>query len=134
MLMDFFPISLYISAMPSGFVYILGSQGGTLYIGVTSNMEVRLAEHRSGDIPGFTSQYGCKRLLFLEKYTDIRVAIAREKQLKGWRRDKKLELIRKDNPAFQDLAELWGCLHIGPHQSKVETDRQLSQRIRLPRR
>jgi putative endonuclease len=115
--------------MPSGCTYILGSLSGTLYIGVTSDIDVRLAEHRNGSTPGFASQYGCRRLLYLEHFDDISNAISREKQLKGWRREKKLRLIRKSNPEFRDLAELWGCLHIGPFKSMAEFDYELANRI-----
>src|SRR5580704_11592956 len=67
---------------------------GTLYIGVTSNLYLRVMQHKQGTWEGFTAAYGCKRLLYFEGYKDIPKAIAREKQLKGWRREKKLNLIR----------------------------------------
>ena len=65
---------------------------------------------------GFTATYGCKRLLYFEGYEDIRTAIAREKQLKGWRREKKLNLIRTINPEFKDLAQTWGWKMITVHE------------------
>ena len=74
--------------MSGGYIYILGSHTGTLYIGVTSNLYLRVMQHKEGTLEGFTAAYGCKRLLFFEGYEDIRTAIAREKQLKGWRREK----------------------------------------------
>jgi putative endonuclease len=80
--------------MAGGYVFILGSHTGTLYIGVTSNLYLRVMQHQEGTFEGFTADYGCKRLLYFEGYDDIRTAIAREKQLKGWRREKKLNLIR----------------------------------------
>ena len=89
--------------MSGGYVYILGSNTGTLYIGVTSNLYVRLMPHKEGTFGGFTAAYGCKRLLYFESYDDILTAIAREKQLKGWRREKKLNLIRTINREFKDL-------------------------------
>ncbi len=91
--------------MPGGSAYILGSHTGTLYIGVTSNLYLRVMQHKEGALEGFTAAYGCKRLLYFEDYEDIRTAIAREKQLKGWRREKKLNLIRTINPEFKDLAQ-----------------------------
>src|ERR1700723_2477366 len=78
--------------MSGGYIYILGSHTGTLYIGVTSNLYLRVMQHKEGTLEGFTAAYGCKRLLYFEGYEDIRKAIAREKQLKGWRREKKLNL------------------------------------------
>jgi putative endonuclease len=94
--------------MPTGHTYIMGSPSGTLYIGVTSNFDTRILQHRNGTFEGFSKTYGCTRLLYSEKYDDIRTAIAREKQLKGWRRQKKLDLIRTSNPDFKDLAEKLG--------------------------
>lgn len=88
-----------------GYVYILVNFGKTvLYIGVTTDLKKRLAQHRSNDIPtSFTSRYGCHYLLYVEEYDSIEVAIAREKQLKGWTRDKKLALIRSSNPTLAFL-------------------------------
>jgi len=94
--------------MSGGYTYILGSHTGTLYIGITSNLYHRVLQHKEGTLEGFTADYGCKRLLYFERYEDVRKAIAREKQLKGWRSDKKLNLIRTINPEFKDLAQTWG--------------------------
>ena len=94
--------------MSVGYIYVLGSHTGTLYIGVTSNLYLRVLQHKEGTREGFTATYGCKRLLYFEVYEGIRTAITREKQRKGWRREKKLNLIRTINPAFKDLAETWG--------------------------
>ncbi len=102
--------------MPGGHIYILGSPTGTLYIGVTSNLYLRVMQHREGKFKGFSADYGCKRLLYSEGFADIRLAIAREKQLKGWRREKKLNLIRTVNPEFRDLAQTWGWLMITGHE------------------
>jgi putative endonuclease len=77
--------------MSGGYIYILGSHTGTLYIGVTSNLYSRLMQHKEGTLKGFTADYGCKRLLYFEGYQDIRTAIAREKQLKGWRARKEAQ-------------------------------------------
>ena len=91
--------------MPAGYTYIMGSNSGTLYIGVTSEFNVRIRQHNNGTFEGFSKKYRCTKLLYYEKFEDIRNAIAREKQLKGWRREKKLDLIRTTNPEFKDLAE-----------------------------
>ena len=88
--------------MVGGYIYILGSHRGTLYIGVTSNLYQRVLEHKEGTLEGFTATYGCKRLLYFEFYESIRESIAREKQLKGWRREKKLNLIRTINPCHPE--------------------------------
>jgi len=89
-------------------VYILASRrNGTLYIGVTSNLHKRIYEHKNSLIKGFTSKYKIKLLVYFEEINDINVAIAREKQLKGWKRIRKLELIEKENPNWVDLANDW---------------------------
>ncbi len=74
--------------MPAGYTYIMGSNTGTLYIGVTSEFDTRIRQHKNGSFEGFSKKYGCTRLLYYECCDDIRTAIAREKQLKGWRREK----------------------------------------------
>ena len=73
-------------------------------------------QHKEGTLEGFTAAYACKRLLYFEVYEDIRTAIAREKQLKGWRREKKLNLIGTINPEFKDLAQTWGWKMITAHE------------------
>ena len=86
-------------------VYILASgHYGTLYIGVTSDLIARLYQHRTGAVPGFTSRYGVHRLVRYELFADMPTAIAREKQLKAWHRDWKINLIESDNPMWDDLA------------------------------
>ncbi len=88
-----------------GTVYMLASRRhGTLYIGVTSDLLKRVYEHRTGAMPGFTRKHAVKRLVYLESHDDIEAAITREKQLKEWRRDWKIELIERDNPTWDDLA------------------------------
>lgn len=84
-------------------VYIVGNDRPTLYVGVTNDLVRRVYEHRTGMIPGFTQEYGLKKLLYYEAFSDIREAITREKRLKHWNREWKLELIRKSNPEFNDL-------------------------------
>jgi putative endonuclease len=90
------------------YVYILASASGVLYIGVTNDLTRRVFEHREKLVPGFTGRYNVTRLVYFEWFAGIHDAIAREKQLKGWRREKKLELIKKTNPQWNDLSRLWG--------------------------
>ncbi|MEP7104146.1 MAG: GIY-YIG nuclease family protein [Candidatus Dojkabacteria bacterium] len=86
------------------YVYIVGNYTGTLYIGVTNNLQRRLSQHTFSTFKdSFTSRYRIKRLLYFEEFNDIRVAIGREKQIKRWSRVKKLDLIRTKNPSFEDL-------------------------------
>lgn len=89
-----------------GYVYILTNKtNSTFYIGVTSNIEKRIYEHKNCLIEGFTSKYKLTKLIYLEESNSIVEAIQREKQLKGWRRDKKINLIKEVNPLFEDLSE-----------------------------
>jgi putative endonuclease len=87
------------------YVYMLASLSGVLYVGVTNNLECRLYEHRNGTADGFTKRYRCHRLVWFETTGDVNAAIAREKQIKGWRRSKKEDLIREMNPSWADLAQ-----------------------------
>ena len=89
--------------MKTGYVYILSSHNRRLYIGVTSNLESRISEHKEGRIAGFTKTYKINQLVYYEDYPDMLSAIAREKQLKGWTREKKIRLILKMNPGWEDL-------------------------------
>ena len=85
-------------------VYILASKlGGTLYIGVTSNLVKRVYEHRTKVVAGFTKEYGVHRLVYFEQHTDIEAAIHREKRLKKWHRAWKIRLIEEVNPNWDDL-------------------------------
>ena len=79
--------------------YIMASRSHTLYIGVTGNLHKRVFEHKWKEHEGFTARYNCDRLVWFENYQDVTKAIDREKQLKGWRREKKIALIEKTNPA-----------------------------------
>ncbi len=85
-------------------VYILASATGVLYVGVTNNLERRIAQHKEKRLSGFTKRYNVTRLVYFEAYGDVRNAIAREKEIKAWRREKKLALIRSMNPSFRDLS------------------------------
>ena len=90
------------------YVYIVASRSHTLYIGISSEIEQRVQQHRDGTFKGFSSQYNCNRLVHLETYSDVLRAIAREKQLKRWSRSKKITLIERENPTWHDLSEEWG--------------------------
>jgi putative endonuclease len=90
------------------YVYILSNwDDSVLYIGVTSDLKRRLYEHRNHLVNGFTAQYNVHKLVYFEYTNDVRSAIDREKQLKGWRRDKKNALISKANPEWIDLSKTW---------------------------
>lgn len=97
--------------------YIVTSRTGTLYIGMTNSIERRMWEHKSGRFEGFASKYHCDRLVYYEGFDDVRNAIDREKQLKGWRRSKKIDLIASCNPRWEDLAEKWGWKMAFPGES-----------------
>jgi putative endonuclease len=88
-------------------VYILASgRHGTLYIGVTNNLHARLEQHRAGCGSEFVKQYGVHRLVHVEEFSSPQEAIQREKQLKNWRRDWKIQLIEKENLDWSDLSHL----------------------------
>jgi putative endonuclease len=86
-------------------IYVLTNPSRTLYIGVTSNLAQRVHQHRNGDVPGFTRRYRVKTLVYAEEFSDVWEALAREKQLKKWRRSKKIELIERLNPKWEDLGK-----------------------------
>ena len=90
------------------FVYILtNTHNTTVYIGVTNDLQRRLYEHKNHLVAGFTKQYNLHKLVYFECTSDVRAAIAREKQLKGWTRAKKNALIETTNPQWRDLSEDW---------------------------
>lgn len=94
--------------MKTYYVYLLASKrNGTLYIGITSNLQKRIYQHKHDLKKGFTSDYGIHTLVYFEETIDIKSAIVREKQLKKWNRAWKLELIEKNNPQWEDLASSW---------------------------
>lgn len=93
-------------AMKQPAVYILANKrNGTLYTGVTANLVQRVSQHKDGTLPGFSTRYGCKRLVHYELFDDMITAIEREKQIKGGSRKKKLLLIETTNPQWNDLME-----------------------------
>lgn len=102
-------------------VYLITSNTGVLYVGMTGFLDTRAAQHKSGEIEGFTRRYNCHRLVYYETYGSGHRAIAREKQLKGWKREKKIKLIEGMNPRWQDLAEPWGRTMLFRGQSLKRT-------------
>jgi putative endonuclease len=91
------------------YVYILSGDSKRLYIGVTSQIEIRMKQHKENRFPdSFTARYNIKRLVYFERFGDINEAIAREKQLKRWSRIKKIALIVSTNPDWCDLSADWG--------------------------
>jgi len=85
------------------YVYILTNKSNTLYIGVTNDLIRRLYEHKNKLVAGFTKKYNIDRLIYYEVFDDPEAAISREKELKGWTREKKIDLIKKVNPNFEEL-------------------------------
>ena len=90
------------------YVYILASKGRVIYVGVTGFLMARVLRHRAGEGGAFTRKYGVHRLVYYELFHSVGKAIARETEMKKWRREKKVALIEKENPAWADLAEGWG--------------------------
>ena len=85
-------------------VYIMASLSGVLYIGVTNDLEHRVFQHKRKLVPGFSARYNVQKLVYFEFFGDVRAAIAREKQLKGWLRKRKVALIESTNPQWNDLS------------------------------
>ena len=94
--------------------YIMASRSRVLYTGVTNDLTRRVNEHKQSLIAGFTRRYRITRLVYFEEHGDIRDAIAREKQIKGWVRSRKIQLIEERNPTWDDLAEGWFHKRISP--------------------
>ena len=89
------------------YIYIMANQSRTLYTGVTNNIKKRVYQHKNGLVEGFTHRYKIDALIYVESFSDVYSAIAREKQIKHWRRDKKLQLIAQENPNWRDLSDGW---------------------------
>ncbi len=89
------------------YVYILANRTKTIYTGVTNNLQRRIFEHKHLMIKGFAYKYKLTKLVYYEAGSDIKVAISREKQIKGWLRKKKISLIESVNPGWKDLSEEW---------------------------
>ena len=90
------------------YCYIVASRSHALYVGMTGGIELRMLQHKNGVFDGFSKTYRCNRLVWFERFAFVERAIAREKQLKGWSRAKKIALIERENPAWVDLSEEWG--------------------------
>ncbi len=92
------------------FVYIMtnGPKPAVLYTGITGNLPHRVWQHKYKLVPGFTSRYNLTRLVYYEQFVYPDAAISREKEIKGWRRSKKIKLIKSMNPRWEDLAKDWG--------------------------
>ncbi len=91
------------------YVYIMASSFQRLYIGITTEIEARVSQHKNGAFPdSFSTRYKINKLVYLERFAMVPEAIAREKQLKNWSRIKKLRLIVAQNPTWQDLSAEWG--------------------------
>ena len=91
--------------MKEYYVYIMTNRSGTLYTGMTNDLKRRLHEHKSKLIPGFTKKYNIDKLVWFDRTTDVRAAIAFEKKIKGWLREKKVALIESKNPKWEDLGK-----------------------------
>ncbi len=91
--------------MNNYYVYIMANFSKTLYTGVTNNLEKRVYEHKNKLVEGFTKKYNITKLVFFEETNDANAAIAREKEIKGWLRKKKIALIELTNPTWKDLSE-----------------------------
>ena len=94
-------------------VYILTNATRVLYIGLSSNIELRMWQHKTKAFPGFSSTYNVNWLVYVEEYEYVNDAIARERQLKNWRREKKIALIESQNPEWHDLSMDWFPADIG---------------------
>ncbi|MDE3186574.1 MAG: GIY-YIG nuclease family protein [Acidobacteriota bacterium] len=85
----------------------MASKSRTLYVGVTSDIVKRSFQHKQKTHDGFSARYNCNRLVWFQRFIDVSEAIQREKELKGWTRDKKVVLIQSKNPTWEDLSESW---------------------------
>jgi putative endonuclease len=91
----------------SYYVYIMTNESDTLYTGVTNDLTKRVYQHKNKLLPGFTTKYNITRLVYFEETNDVQTALAREKQIKGWLRKKKIALIQSVNPKWKDLSADW---------------------------
>ncbi len=110
------------------YVYIMSSRSRNLYTGVTNNLIRRTAQHKFATFPGFTARYRVHRLVYVEPFADIRNAIAREKQIKAFRREKKIALIEGLNPTWGDLAEPW----FPKRQTSAEEKKMPEKKMQIP--
>ncbi|MFA6470344.1 MAG: GIY-YIG nuclease family protein [Bacteroidota bacterium] len=89
--------------MKKYYVYIMSNASRTLYIGMTNNLRTRISQHQEKLIPGFTERYNVTKLIYFEEYDDVRYTITREKEIKKWRREKKIKLIESMNPNWEEI-------------------------------
>ena len=89
------------------YVYMMTNRSGTLYTGVTSDLKLRVFQHKKGLVEGFTKKYKIKRLIYFEETSYVNAALEREKEIKGWVREKKVRLIESVNPEWKDLSDDW---------------------------
>lgn len=104
----------------SYFVYVMASRSQALYIGGTGDLLKRVFEHKWQEHEGFTAPHSCDRLVWFERHQNVERAIAREKELKGWRRSKKIALIVSANPAWTDLSHEWYDYEPADYRSALE--------------
>jgi putative endonuclease len=98
--------------MKQYYIYILTNKyNNVLYIGVTNNLERRMAEHKQKTVPGFSKKYNCTKLVYYETTSNVISAITREKQLKNWHRDWKMKLVTDQNPNWEDLSEKYADMN-----------------------
>jgi putative endonuclease len=98
--------------MKTYYAYILASRSGVLYVGVTNDLDRRLHQHKAKRSPSFSAKYNCDRLVWYESFANVNEAIACEKRIKGWRREKKLALIGEKNPSMADLSVSGGSAQL----------------------
>ena len=115
--------------MDNFYVYIMTNKSRTLYIGMTNHLVRRVGEHKSKQIDGFTKRYNMTSLVYYEHHTSARDAIRREKELKGWLRKRKIELIERENPTWRDLSLDWEEFRVipkadEPTKSQPDTKRE----------
>jgi putative endonuclease len=115
--MDSKPIPMH---QGSYFTYMMASRSRTLYIGMCGDLHKRVFQHKWREHDGFTERYNCDRLVWFETHQDVVRAIEREKQLKGWRREKKIALIERINPAWVDLSRDWYDLEPADYQRSLD--------------
>src|SRR4051812_28643251 len=108
--------------MKTYYVYIVASRSRVLYLGVTNELNRRMAEHKAKQFSGFSAQYNCNRVVWYESFVDVNEAIETEKRVKGWRREKKVALIAQTNPAWTDLSiASEATTHTDPEIPRVTT-------------
>jgi putative endonuclease len=103
------------------YLYIMSSQRHVLYIGITSNIQQRVFQHKTHTFTGFTAKYNVSNLVYFERFGSVMAAISREKELKAWRREKKIALIEASNPKWRDLSYEWFRRH------RWQPERRISQ-------